>query len=153
MNVSPQPVEVSRSRRWLRVLRPLLWWLLLVLLLFAHRTHQRLSEQTRLTFAVTLLDRGITEEAVVRLGDNPAVSGQRVSLGWHKLTISHPKAEPFLTNLFIWYGERDLGKIALRRAQEKGSDYNIVFTTAVCWARLPSCRANCALNMPGPSTI
>jgi hypothetical protein len=39
---------------WRRILRPLFWWLLLVLVLFAIHTHQRLMEKTRLEFTVTM---------------------------------------------------------------------------------------------------
>src|SRR5437016_3305241 len=37
----------KRGRHLLHILRPLLWWLLLVLVMFGIRTHQRLMEQTR----------------------------------------------------------------------------------------------------------
>ncbi len=107
----------SRSRYWRRVLRPLLWWLGFVLFLFAIRTHQRLSEQTRITYAATLPGRGVLSDAVATVGKRPVESGDRIPLGWQTFTVTHPKAETFTTNLFIWYGAHDLGAIQLKRAQ------------------------------------
>ena len=108
---SPEP----RFRQWLRGIRPLLWWLVLVLILFGIRTHQRLSERTRLTFSVTLQGRPVQLETTALLDGRQIVRGDRVPLGKHTLTISHPKGVTVTTNLFIWYGERDLGEIDLQR--------------------------------------
>ena len=49
------------------------------------------------------------------LDNKPVTSGDRLSIGWHKFNVSHPKAKSFSTNLFIWYGEHNLGEIALTR--------------------------------------
>jgi len=38
-------------------------------------------------------------------------------LGQHTFTVSHPKAEPFSTNLFVWYGEHNFCQINLKRAK------------------------------------
>ena len=105
----PEPV------RWPRALRPLLWWGLLVAVLFAYRTHQRLSEQTRLLFTVSLQGHSVLEDGVVQLDGHAVTTGDRVSIGRHRLTISHQKAEPLATNLFFWYGEHNLGDFALKR--------------------------------------
>jgi len=43
-------------------------------------------------------------------------SGDRIPIGWHTLSLAIPKAESFSTNLFIWYGWRNLGQIPLKRA-------------------------------------
>jgi tetratricopeptide (TPR) repeat protein len=51
------------------------------------------------------------------LDGKPACSGQRISLGSHQFTVTHPKGETFTTNLFIWYGKHDLGNIDLKRAK------------------------------------
>jgi hypothetical protein len=48
-----------RVRHSLRVLRPLFWWLLLVLVLYAISTHQRLMEKTRLNFSLSLQGQAI----------------------------------------------------------------------------------------------
>lgn len=104
-----------RLRYWLRVLRPLTWWLLLVLVLYGIRTHQRLSETTLITFEPTLGGRAVGYDATVILDKNQIVSGRRLSIGPHKLVVTHPKTKTFITNLFIWYGHRDLGEIPLER--------------------------------------
>lgn len=99
-----------------RVLRPLLWWVLLVLALFLIRTHQRLSAHTILKFEPAMAGRSVQLEAAATLDGQALPSGARVNIGWHTLVIRHPKAKLFTTNLFIWYGERDLKTIPLTRA-------------------------------------
>lgn len=105
----------SRSQQWLHGLRPLLWWGILVLMLYGVRLHQQLIRQTRLTYAVTLQGKPVDYQALVRLDGQPTFTGARVPLGWHTLSISHPKSESYSTNLFIWYGENQLGDVALNR--------------------------------------
>ena len=51
------------------------------------------------------------------LDNKPVTSGDRLPIGWHKFNVSHPKAKSFSTNLFIWYGEHNLGEIALTKRQ------------------------------------
>jgi hypothetical protein len=101
---------------WMRGLRPVVWWLLLVVVLFVIHTHQRLSPLTRLTFSPSLQGHAVAFESSARFDGNKIESGNRIPLGWHTFTISHPKAVPFSTNLFVWYGEHNLGNIALARS-------------------------------------
>ena len=107
----------SRPRYWLRVLRPLQWWFLLVLVLYGIRTHQRLMQQTRLMFTATVNKRTDYSEPTATLDGAPAFNGQLITLGNHVFTVTHPKGESFSTNLFIWYGGRDLGAIDLKRSK------------------------------------
>ncbi len=107
----------SGMRQWMRVLRPLRWWAILVLLLCAYRLQQRLRAQTRLSFSVALQGHPVDYEASATLDGRRIVSGQQLSIGSHRLSISHPKAEPWSTNLFIWYGPHDLGEIVLNRGK------------------------------------
>jgi len=100
-------------RHPLRILRPLFWWLILVLVLYGIRTHQRLMEKTRLNFSISMYGQGI--DAAVALDGKPAFSGQKISLGSHTFIVRHPKGETFSTNMFIWYGEHGLGTIDLKR--------------------------------------
>jgi hypothetical protein len=111
----PEPIPRKRERHWLRALRPLLWWAIFVLLLFAYHTHERLLEQTRLNFTVDMDGKPVGYEASVTLDGLRLAGGERVSLGKHQFAVSHPKAEPISTNLFIWYGQHDLGAISLKR--------------------------------------
>ena len=110
------PLE-SRSCYWRRVLRPLSWWLLLVLVLYGIRLHQRLSAQTNVQFAASVPGQPFFPEASAQLDGHPFSTGQRVNIGWHQLTVTHPKGKLFATNLFVWYCERILGNIALERAK------------------------------------
>ena len=111
------PADGKRIQHWLRVLRPLGWWVLLVLAMFGYRTHQRLSEQTHLIFSVSLEGQRLQNDASATLDGQPVRSGDRVPLGPHRFVVSHLKAEPFSTNLFIWYGEHNSGDIRLRRSK------------------------------------
>jgi hypothetical protein len=105
----------SGSRGWVRGLRPIFYWLLLVLVLYGIRTHQRLMEKTRLNFSVSMQGQAI--DATATFDGKPAFSGQNISLGNHTFVVTHPKGETFSTNLFIWYGEYNLGTIDLKRAK------------------------------------
>ena len=89
------PAEGKRIRYWLRILRPLEWWVLLVLLMFGYRTHQRLCEQTHLDFSVSLEGQLLQLDAVTTLDGQPVASGERVSLGRHQFAVSHPKADSY----------------------------------------------------------
>ena len=88
--------------------------MILVLVLLVLRTHEQLSEETLIVFSTQLAGKP-AESAVSTLDGRTVQSGQRVGIGWHELRIAHPKSEPFSTNLFIWYGERDLDRITLQR--------------------------------------
>lgn len=112
----PAPVPAKGLGRSLRVVRPLIWWLILVLVLYGIRTHQRWMEGTRLNFSVSLAGRAAGFEAQATLDGQPVESGERLSLGSHMLIITHPKADRYSTNWFVWYGENRLGEIALRRS-------------------------------------
>jgi tetratricopeptide (TPR) repeat protein len=96
------------------VLRPLFWWLILVLVLYGIRTHQRLMETTRLEFTVTMQGQPHFE-ATTTFDGKPIVSGQKIPLGNHTFAVTLPKGEPFSTNLFIWYGDHNFGTIDLKR--------------------------------------
>lgn len=126
------PPTGNGFRHVLRVVRPLIWWFMLVLVLFGIRTHQRLMEQTRINFSVTLAGRPLASasgvsplalfgeaevETRATLDGRRVESGQRLGLGRHNFTLTHPKADPFTTNLFTWYGGHHLGTIDLKRAR------------------------------------
>ncbi len=88
----------------------------MVLLMFAYRTHQRLTARTRLSFEPMLAEKAVSYVSQAAIDGKSVQSGQRVSIGWHTLTVTHPKTKPFTTNLFVWYGENELGQIILERA-------------------------------------
>jgi len=100
-----------------RGLRPIILWLLLVAVLFAIHTHQRLMERTRLDFTISLAGQIPFIEPVATLDGNTVFNDERVSLGSHQFMVTHPKGETFTTNLFIWYGGHNFGNIDLKRAK------------------------------------
>jgi len=104
----------NRTGYWRRVLRPLSWWLLLVLVLYGIRTHQRLMEKTRLEFTVTMQGQP-HYEASTTFDGKPIISGQNISLGNHTFTVTLAKGEPYSTNFFVWYGDHNFGAIDLKR--------------------------------------
>ncbi|MGO8697796.1 MAG: PEGA domain-containing protein [Limisphaerales bacterium] len=104
----------KQVRRPLRTLRPIFWWLILVLVLYGIRTHQRLMEETRLVFTVSIQGQP-HYDASTSFDGKPIKSGQNISLGNHTFVITLPKGEPFSTNMFVWYGEHNLGTLDLKR--------------------------------------
>jgi hypothetical protein len=105
----------KHGRHLLRILRPLFWWLILVLVMFGIQTHRRLMEKTRLDFSVSMQGQAIVANAM--FDGKPAFSGQNIPLGSHVFVITYPKGEPFSTNLFVWYGEHNFGRIDLKRTK------------------------------------
>ena len=112
---SDLPGGQSLNHAWLRALRPLLWWFLVVLVILGVLWHRHAMEKTQLNYTVVLAGRLLLTDDEASLDGQPAASGQRLSLGKHTLTITHPKAATFTTNFFGWYGGRNLGKIILQR--------------------------------------
>ncbi len=88
----------------------------MVLLMFVYRTHERLSAKTSVSFEPTLANKSVSCESQATIDRKSVRSGQCISIGWHTLIISHPKAKSFSTNLFVWYGDNELGQIVLERA-------------------------------------
>ena len=115
-NSTAANTPVNHAQQWSRGLRPLLWWGLFVLVLYGYRQHQLASERTRLNFSVSLQQKSVGYESTATLDGTPFTSGEKISIGWHQLLVSHPKAEPCSTNLFIWYGAHDLGQLNLKRS-------------------------------------
>lgn len=107
----------SRAHYWRRVLRPLFWWLLLVLVLYGIRTHQRWMEKTRLNFTVTLGGGQLPflDQATTTFDGKPISSGDKIPLGNHQFVVTYPKGETYTANLSIWYGPHDLGTIDMKR--------------------------------------
>ncbi|MDR3548194.1 MAG: PEGA domain-containing protein [Candidatus Pacebacteria bacterium] len=113
---SPTPVSETRNGYWRRVLRPLFWWLFLVLVLLAIHQHQLAMERTRLYCSITMYETNAVDDAVGTLDGHRIGNGDKISLGSHRFTITETKAESFTTNFFAWYGRHDFGRINLKRA-------------------------------------
>jgi hypothetical protein len=106
----------NENHSWWQVLRPLAWWLLLALILYGIRTHQRLMATTSLNFSVTLAGQVVYGGTMATFDGHPIGSGELIPLGEHTFVITNPKGVTFATNLFIWYGGRNFGTIDLNRA-------------------------------------
>lgn len=57
----------DRLQHWQHTLRPLAWWVILVLVLYGYRLHQRLLEQTVVKFSAALQGRPVDYEAIAFL--------------------------------------------------------------------------------------
>jgi len=107
----------GKPTHWRRAIRPLIWWSIMVLVMFAYRTHQRLSAKTYLRFEAILAGQNLGFTADATLDGKPCLSGRQIPIGWHTLKITHPKTRYFSKDFFVWYGENELGQIELERAQ------------------------------------
>lgn len=100
-----------------RIIWPLIWWGVFVLALIGYRALQKLLEQNRLTFITAVEGALATDIPTALLDGQPVSSGERVSLGRHRLVVSHPLAESYETNFSMWYAPRSLGVITLKRSK------------------------------------
>lgn len=98
----------------LKVVRPLLLWLLFVTLVTPVAYHRRNYPNTRLN-AYVAIDGVLTSEIEVRVGSAIVTGTMPPPLGPREITISAADCEPFTTNRFIWYGTNSLGFIDLFR--------------------------------------
>jgi tetratricopeptide (TPR) repeat protein len=136
---------LGKPTHWRRAIRPLIWWSIMVLVMFAYRTHQRLSAKTYLRFEPMLAEQNVQFETFTALDDKPCLSGRRIPIGWHTLNITHPKTKSFSKSFFVWYGDNELGQIVLERAQGtllvsatpaaqriviRGSEFSVVLTNS-----------------------
>jgi hypothetical protein len=100
-----------------RALAPMAWWVLLVLALFAYRKHQELSARTRIQFSIVVDGQPPKFGISANLDGRPFGSGETVHIGRHDFVVTSPKVQGISTNLFIWYGDHNLGEINLRRGK------------------------------------
>jgi hypothetical protein len=118
MAFSKQPDAMeTRFAYWRRVLRPLLWWCLLVLVLYGIRLHQRWNAQTHLRFSANVPGQNTFADTYAEMDGRPYYSGQQLNIGRHKLVVTQQNGYPFTTNMFVWYGPHDLGNIILERTK------------------------------------
>jgi len=112
---APQVEGQPKKSHWKRAFRPLFAWVLLVLVLYSLKTHERWMEKTRLVFRVTFDGTRLDPMPAATIDGLPIGNGDLISLGRHQFAVSSPKWSGFTTNLFIWYGGKDLGNIHLSR--------------------------------------
>jgi PEGA domain len=106
----------NRGRDTLKTLRPLAWWLLLALILFAIHWNAVMLERTRLYFSTSLNGQPVPYFTTETLDGIPIASGDKIFLGKHRFEITSPQTDPITMDLSIWYGRHDLGEIHLKRS-------------------------------------
>src|SRR5262249_36583336 len=98
-----------------RAFQPLLWWVVVSSLLLLWRYHQ--TQVRNATVQFTVLMEGRPDQLLHRatLNGVPYQAGARCGVGWKKLVVEASEAEPFQTNIFVWYAGQALGNITLAR--------------------------------------
>ena len=112
-----EPATSHAGTSKLRILRPFLIWIFLSLLLFACDYHLKQARHVSIQFAVSIEGRAGHPDYFARLNDKPFEPGHSSGLGDRRLVIQAQDAEPFSTNVFVWYGGIDLGRITLARTR------------------------------------
>lgn len=101
----------------LQVFRPLLLWVLFVVLLTPVVYHRQHYPFTRVSIDGSI-DLGPSDQIEVKVGSTRVDSSTPPPLGYRLVTISAPDCEPTQMHRFLWYGENPIGPIALRRNRE-----------------------------------
>jgi tetratricopeptide (TPR) repeat protein len=110
-----EPVTAGKSG-WRRFLIPFLCWIIVTAVLIGWQYHRSRSGEARIRFAVELEgERFASHQAL--LNGIEFESGQVSGIGQKTLRIVARDAEPFETNLFVWYGGVSLGTIRLERSR------------------------------------
>jgi len=98
-------------------IRPLLCWFVVSLALLLSRNHQQQEQQATLQFALSLEGQAGRPFYHAELGGIPFHAGAHSGLGRKQLRIEANDAEPFVTNVFVGYGGKNLGLIRLARSR------------------------------------
>ncbi len=100
-----------------KVFRPLLGWFVVSLVLLLWRNHQQQEQQATLQFALSLEGRAGRPFYQAELNSLSFLAGSHSGLGRKQLRIEAQDAEPFVTNVFVGYGGKNLGHIRLSRSR------------------------------------
>jgi hypothetical protein len=113
--MEPKPLAAGFSKG--KVFRPLLCWLVFSVVLLAWRYHQQQERKAAIRFTVSIEGRLGRPSYRAELNRHLFEAGEHSGLGHKELTIQTEDAEPFLTNVFIWYGGKNLGHVRLARSR------------------------------------
>lgn len=115
--MATEPLSSPRRVSRLRVLRPLLWWLLFVAVVTPVAYHRRNYPFTRIAAEATI-DGLATDQFEIRVGSKVVERSAIPPLGPRRITVSAVDCEPFTTNRFVWYGVNSLGSVELPRKRQ-----------------------------------
>jgi hypothetical protein len=100
-----------------KVFRPLLGWFIVSTVLLVWRNHQIQERKAVIQFSISLEGRAGLPLYRAQLNELPFDAGSHSGLGRKSLRIEARDAEPFITNVFIGYGGKNLGHIQLARSR------------------------------------
>lgn len=100
-----------------KVFRPLLAWAIISFFLLTWHFHCRQEQRASIDFTVSLEGRDAGPIYQATLDGQSFDSGRNSGLWRKRLTIQAQDADPFSTNLFVWYGGKHLGNITLTRSR------------------------------------
>jgi hypothetical protein len=106
-----EPIRRIRDSSRLRALLPFLFSVMACLVVVAWLYHRKRAQSACITFNVQLNRQIIAYDAT--LNGSPYESGAPCGVGSKTLRIQVENAEPFETNIFIWYSGAAIGTIAL----------------------------------------
>ena len=115
MEQAPRTAGVLKGK----VIRPLLCWLILSFGLVAWRYHWRQERKATIQFTASIEGRKERPSYRAELNHFQFEAGNHSGLGRKELTVRADDAEPYVTNLFVWYGGQNLGNIKLARSRGK----------------------------------
>jgi tetratricopeptide (TPR) repeat protein len=141
--------RLGRNSGW-KAYRPLLWWGIVVGLVAVWQAHRSQLAKTTLVFQTTIEGHSSAGRLEVRLDGLKFRSGDRTGIGWKRLSFEGPEAEPFTTNVFLWYGANDLGRIDL---QWKTGELSLVVTPIPQSVQLESERRFVRLSHVGSTNL
>lgn len=115
-----EPKDPSAPTRptFVRAFRP--FWITVVLgaVALAVDYHVRHARSTHYFLSVTIESEAPDDPFAVKVNGESAFGGTAsATVGWNSVVVSAPNADPWRTNLFVWYGRNPLGSIDLRRSR------------------------------------
>src|SRR5688572_12008951 len=113
--MEPLPHMAGSSKG--KVFRPLLCWFIVSMLLLTWRHHQQQERSASIVFSVSIEGRPGNSLYTVTLNQRSFETADHSGLGRKKLFIQAKDADLFVTNVFVWYGGRNLGNITLPRSR------------------------------------
>lgn len=99
-----------------RAFRPLFYWLVIGAGLLAWDYDRKHAPRTTLKFGVRIEGKTVVNPSAysATVGKWRVEPGSVAPIGWRKLRVAMPDAEPFQEPLFVWYGENEVGDIDLK---------------------------------------